>query len=1164
MNCSRVSTVVRCGILAWGPCGLIVHAMCGAAHNAAAQDAPAEESLEAQYVEQAKLWPQALQLRSEGKLAEAAAVGEQMLVFERANGGEEAPHFISLVEWLARLYEEAEDWKSAEARRTEALAWLERFRPDKIWQVVDARLAIENVRLLSGLTEDERQRIAQADFANREAVRLHRDGLYAEAVAAAEEAMVIRRDVLGERRPEYATSLNNLAMLYHALGDYGRAASLSTRALELRLELYGEVHPLYGQSLHNLAYAHDSLGEFGRAEALYRQALNVLKQSLGEESSDYARSLNNLATLYDNLGDYEQAEPLYRRSMEVLEATLGDRHPAYANSVANLAGVFDSMGDYSRSEPLHRRALGIRREILGEGHPSYATSLNGLAVMYEAMGDYARAEPLYLQSLEIRRKLGEGLPEYAESLHNLALLYEAVGEFAQAEPLHRQALEVNRKAFGERHPEYGRSLSHLAGVSYSLGENAKAELLFLQALEITKAAFGENHRDYAANLNGLASVRLALGDFSRAEELLRASSEVCKVVAGEFHADYAASINNLAGVYESMGEPDLAEPLYRQALEIVSELVDQAAMGRDERGKLRLAKSRQYYLDCYVSCLLRTKGAAAAYEAVLNWKGATLVKQRAILRTAEDKSSAPLLAELQSVLRQWSRLAAEAPADDAALKQRLDELSDRREQLESELSRRSESFRAATAKVRATDLQQSLPPGTALIDYFEFWYSEPLPDQSGKIGGRRSLVAFVVRADAEIFMIDLQDSTAIAGDIDAWRASYGSTAESKQAASRLRTRLWEPLEGAIGNASVVLISPDGALGRLPFAALPGRVAGTYLIEDVTLALIPAPQLIPELDSPRSDHASSGRDELLLVGGVDYNRRAASAPAAAPTARLTTARDRGTVRETAAGRQWPALSGASSEVAAIAELSRTLSGEDSALVLSGDAATEESFRELAPGRRILHLATHGFFAPKTQVVGFAIDEVQSRRESRLGPRPIVADRSSRELVSSIVLAGANNPPELPQDPAFLAALPEDGILTAEELAFLPLAGVELTVLSACETGLGEEAGGEGLLGIQRAFQIAGVRTTIATLWKVDDEMTQRLMMSFYRNAWEGKQPYLEALRNAQLEILKELRGDGGDLVENEPLRAADAPEDAGRASRGSPYYWAAFTLSGDWR
>jgi CHAT domain-containing protein len=163
-----------------------------------------------------------------------------------------------------------------------------------------------------------------------------------------------------------------------------------------------------------------------------------------------------------------------------------------------------------------------------------------------------------------------------------------------------------------------------------------------------------------------------------------------------------------------------------------------------------------------------------------------------------------------------------------------------------------------------------------------------------------------------------------------------------------------------------------------------------------------------------------------------------------------------------------------------------------------------------------------------------------------------------LLSGIALAGANQP---------LAAGGDDGILTALEVEQLDLSQLELAVLSACETGLGKSAGGEGVLGLQRAFQIAGARSTVTSLWKVDDAATQMLMTEFYRNLWHKRLGKLEALRQAQLwmlnhgseqpQIRRELAARG--LI----VFAGDAPVPAD-APRLPTYFWAAFVLSGDWR
>jgi CHAT domain-containing protein len=219
------------------------------------------------------------------------------------------------------------------------------------------------------------------------------------------------------------------------------------------------------------------------------------------------------------------------------------------------------------------------------------------------------------------------------------------------------------------------------------------------------------------------------------------------------------------------------------------------------------------------------------------------------------------------------------------------------------------------------------------------------------------------------------------------------------------------------------------------------------------------------------------------------------------------------------------------------------------------ATEDTLREEASQHRWLHLATHGFFAPPDKHSALAPVDHASRGGSSSVSRGAAAIGSAGVagyhpgVLSGVVLAGANNPS---------ATDAYDGIITALEIAELDLSDVEVVVLSACETGLGKVAGGEGVLGIQRAFQLAGANTVVTSFWPVDDTATQQLMVHFYTQLWEskeGKIGKLEAFRNSQLEMLRKGRSRGWTEEED------DTPK---QDPRTPPFYWAAFSISGDWR
>jgi CHAT domain-containing protein len=507
---------------------------------------------------------------------------------------------------------------------------------------------------------------------------------------------------------------------------------------------------------------------------------------------------------------------------------------------------------------------------------------------------------------------------------------------------------------------------------------------------------------------------------------------------------------------------------------------------------------------------------------------------------------------LQPTAGEAASLSRAVPAkvdEQAAWRKRLSDLTQEQERLEAELSAQSAAFRQATAAVTLDELLAALPAGAVLVDYLDFERSTP-PKRKGESTPReRQLVAFVVRnaekAEDRVTMVPLGPAEPLGPAIDAWRKTYGVAEEGAAAGKLLREAVWQPLVDHLGDAQTILVSTDGVLGRLPLGALPGSKK-KYLIEERGLAMIPVPQLLPALvaGGGKREHPH----ELLLLGGVDYDAVPGTDEQAAPKKKQPRRPgDRAT--SPADGRLFDPLPATDGEVTYIKELYGRLFEitPDDPKSLFAAEADEARFRRFAPQYRHLHLATHGFFAGEQYASALG-----TRSGGDSSDRAMLADRESEitgynpGLLSGLALAGANREP---------TASGDDGILTSQEIGTMDLSGVDMVVLSACDTGLGQTAGGEGLLGVQRAFQVAGARTTVASFWKVDDLVTRFLMERFYRNLWEKEMSRLEALREAQLYVLdhpEEIRG--SELVET----------DAEAKPRTSPRYWASFTLSGDWR
>ena len=1017
-------------------------------------------------------------------------------------------------------------------------------------------------------------------------------GSYSQAELFYRLALATRKLVLGENHPDYATSLDKLAVSYVYMGSYDKAEPLLQQALDIRKAVFGEDHPDYVESLYSLALLYMSMGSYDKAEPLLQQALDIHKDTSGEDHPDYANSLDNLAGLYRVMGSYDKAEPLLQQTLDIRKAVFGEDHPDYANSLDNLAGLYRVMGSYDKAEPLLQQALDIHKDTSGEDHPDYANSLDNLAGLYRVMGSYDKAEPLLQQTLDIRKAVfGEDHPDYANSLDNLAGLYRVMGSYDKAEPLLQQALDIHKAVFGEDHPDYAHSLNSLAGLyrvmgsydkaepllqqtldiyketesrSYALSLNHlanlyramslydQAEPLLQQALDIHKATTGEDDIYYAYSLNSLAGLYRVMGSYDKAEPLLQQTLDIRKAVFGKDHPDYVESLYSLALLYMSMGSYDKAEPLLQQALAISRKVLERTALVQSEKQQLAMGEMYRYQLDTYLSlALLMGDRSHTAFEQILLWKGATLVRQRQYRQAASDPAVAEVFTQLQAVTRQLASLARAYPTEKeevANWQDQLRTLNTHRDRLEAELSRKSAVFRQAQHEVTVTEVVDALPQNAVLVDFMEF---TDITQFSSLESMRPSLLASVLRPDGEVTLIDLGPQETVAQAIETWRQSFKRSEQDTETGWLLRQQVWEPLLPALGTAKTILISSDGVLGRLPFGALPGATPGKYLLEDYALAFIPVPQLLPKMSQ---QHQQQNDRRLLLVGGVDYDARQSEDVVAVQSAVKS---DPLMVAQVRGGKYFDPLDNTLPEVTHVKRLFQQVfhPSSEAIALLSQAGATEEQFRILAPQFNFLHLATHGFFAPpKEQPSQTLTQATLAQRSIVYGDKAMVVQRADPGLLSGVVLSGANQPPQAEQD---------DGILTATEIAMLSLSKADLVVLSACETGLGEAAGGEGLLGVQRAFQVAGARSTVASLWKVPDEETRLLMERFYRNLWEKQMSGLEALREAQLWMLKNTEG----LKSSDEMREMKDIDDStpfSLISRTSPFYWAAFQLSGDWR
>jgi CHAT domain-containing protein/tetratricopeptide (TPR) repeat protein len=878
------------------------------------------------------------------------------------------------------------------------------------------------------------------------------------------------------------------------------------------------------------------------------------------------------------------------------EARFPPGHPALAHSLNILGFLLEDMGESAKALPYYEQALAMRRRLYPEarfppGHPDLAQSLNNLGLLLMEMGAYGQALPYLEQALAMGRRLypearfPQGHPHLANSLDNLGGLLKRVGESTKALPYYEQALAMNRRLYPEDrfpqgHPDLARSLNILGGLLQEMGESAKALPYLEQALAMRRrlypeVRFPQGHPHLATSLNSLGFLLQAMGESGKALPYYEQTLAMYRRLYPEArfpqgHPHLARSLNNLGFLLQEMGEQAKALPYYEEALAMYWPYLEREVAGAAEAEALALLRSLPRTRDGFLSTTRHVPGnEASAYAPVWTTKAglARLLQRRhTARRAAQDLAVKADWQTLLDVRRQLARLLLNPGPDLTDRDRRLRELSDRKEELERKLVQALPELprQKELARLSSADLIRHLPAHSVFIDLLQYayWQARPKkPATAGKQTHTWSYVAFLLAPGRPVVRVELGPAAPINAAIAAWRQALTDwratlpPAEQQQleeaaaqAAARVRRLVWEPLAPHLpAGTQTVYLSPDEHLARLPFAALPGTRPGSVLLDDYALAVVPhGPFLLEQLLYP--PRFPAGPEPVLAVGGVGYNPPGSAA----------------------SGRGYQPLPGTAAE---LRQLQAVAGGRPVRPLSGADASAARLLAEL-PQARYAHLATHGFFAEAEltaekrraaqQVKDWAgLMERQLRDPAARTAAPTeraVSGQRTPLAYTGLVLAGANRP---------ATAGPEGGIVTGEALVELPLEGLRLAVLSACETGLGELTGGEGVQGLQRAFHLAGCPNVLASLWNVNDQATAALMAVFYHQLWAEKKPPLEALRVAQLtlyrhpERITDLAGERGaprlKAAVQLPAEASAAP--AGPGGRTPAKLWAAFVLSG---
>ncbi len=888
------------------------------------------------------------------------------------------------------------------------------------------------------------------------------------------------------------------------------------------------------------------LHQQGTAESLrqaigkYQEALKLWEQV--DDKSWEATTLNNIGRVYDDLGEKQLALKYYNQTLLIDRAVANRR--GEATTLNNIGSVYNSLGEKQQALKYYNQALPTLRAV-GDGGRE-ATTLNNIGLVYDDLGEKQEALKYYNQALPIFRAVGDRKGE-ATTLSNIGSVYNSLGEKQEALKYYNQALPILR-AVGDRGREAA-ILNNIGSVYNSLGENQEALKYYNQALHIS-GAVGDG-TGVATTINNIGTVYNSLGEN---QEALKYYNQVLPIRrAVDDRQGEATTLNNIGVVYDSLGEKQQALKYYSQALPIFRAVGDKGmeattlfnmAFLERSQGNLKQAQTQiqaaieiiedlrtkiadqqlrasyfasvQNYYKFYTDLLmqLHKKDPSKGYDA-LALEVSDRSRARGLIELLTEANidikkgiDPKLLAEETSL--QWqinaqekllSELASKKETPEQVLtntKQKIQDLL--KQQRELEVKIRANNLEYADLKypqpLTLKQIQQALDKDTLLLQY--------------SLGEERSYL-WAVTPDS-LYSYELpkrqQIDKAAKNLYDNYLKNPGyqgvSPEETAKAANELSQLILKPVADKLGQKRLVIVG-DEALQYIPFAALTTSTksadgsdyqplvvnheiislpsASTIaILRKQTTGRTKAPKTLAILADPvfsANDDRVTGKSSNVANNDIDQQLQESALK------RSTRNIKRSEIQR---------LPGTEKEAQEILKL---VSPSENIQAFGFDANYNWATNDQLSQYKILHFATHGFLdSTEPELSGIVLSLIDKQGKSQRG--------------------------------------------------FLRLADIfnlnfpaELVVLSACQTGLGEEVKGEGLVGLTRGLMYAGAARVVVSLWNVDDEATSLLMSQFYSQMLQqGKTP-AAALRAAQLKMWSQ-----------EKWR--------------NPYSWSAFTLLGEWK
>jgi tetratricopeptide (TPR) repeat protein/CHAT domain-containing protein len=897
------------------------------------------------------------------------------------------------------------------------------------------------------------------------------------------------------------TLRHNLAYLYKTMGEYPKAELIARKALKKYETNHGRDAEFAGM-LKNYGSLHMDLIQYEKAERFIKEAMVIERKELGEQSDAYSTSLNQLGLVYFYQGRYNESKACTQRSLEIKEIVLGKQHEYYANGLVNMANVLMAEGLFEQAEPLYRQGERIYRNSTGPKTKNYANILHSLGKVKMSIGFYGEAKKLFDQTLVVSEEVvGINHPDYANALNSLGMLYREIDQYEKADSAYTVSLALRKAAGGDKSYSYAQSLNNLADLYVFTGRQREAAKMYEQGLIIAQNTVGKTHPDYATYLNNLGQAHFKDGNFEKAQQCLQSAIDLREKIYGKANLLTLEAKSNLLATLDAIGKYKDAEKIYEFLNDQYLDFIFKKFPHLTENEKTAFYSTVQYHFEAFQSFALRRR---VENPAILGQMFDIQLATKALLLNSSKKVKDLVLQstdiKLKTLYNDWlgkreylAKAYSLPESEIIARGIKINALESTADSLERSLGLYSPIFSDAYSQNKTSwkDVKKNLKAGEAAIEMCRFYLFEQAWIDSV------NYAALILRSDSNVpevvtFANGKQMETRLL-------KYYKGTIRAKISESKSWENYWSPIEKKLSGVRKLYFSPDGVYNEINLNTLTDS-SGVAVLDKFSIQMITTSKEI----IPVKTRAGSSR-RMLLVGRPSYTLKATGAEN----------QDRGDGSLSRTSRwlgdaSFADLPGTQREVEEIATVLKKSGPVETYL---GDQAREEIVKN-STGAKILHIATHGFF------IGEQTDEFESYKKHE-------DNFSNPMLRSGIVMAGVENFKSGGSQNA------EDGILTAMEVCNLRLENTDLVVMSACETGLGEVRYGEGVYGLQRAFRIAGAKAMIMSLWKVDDQATQEMMVLFYRY-WMINGNMRQAFDRAQKEI---------------------------RDKYKFPFYWGAFVLLG---